>query len=78
MLLIYNQSEHGMEYLLYESESVRRFARLRLVKVFAGLLEGADEGAVARRDQRVIGGAGASSEPSDCRGREHYRQAEYL
>ena len=81
--LFYNLGDPGMEDLLYEAESVRRFVELRLwgplpdettILNFRHLVGrapvggGTDEG-----DQRSSGVTGSSSTGGDHSGREHHR-----
>ena len=84
MQLFYNLSDPGMEDLLYEVESVRRFVGLRLsgplpdettILNFRHLLETHAGGGVVRGDQRASGVAGAALEEGNDRGREHHRRA---
>ena len=90
--LFHDLSDPGMEDLLYDVESVRRFAGLRLTGPLpdeASLRRRDDPevpapagGARARRrpvrgDQRASGVAGAARAQGDDRGREHHRGAEF-
>ena len=80
--LFYNLSDPGMEDLLYEVESVRRFAGLRLsgplpdettILNFRHLLETQGLGmGVVRGDQCASGVSRASVEDGDDRGCEHH------
>ncbi len=83
--LFYNLSAPGMEDLLYEVESVRRFVGLRLsgalpdettILPFRHLLERHGLGErLVRGDQRASGLARAPLEHGDDRGREPHRRA---
>ena len=81
--LFYNLSDPGMEDLLYEAESVRRFVGLRLwgplpdettILNFRHLLEQHRLGeGLMKEDQRSSGVTGPSSTGGDHSGREHNR-----
>ena len=83
--LFYNLSDPGMEDMLYEIESVRRFAGLPFGGSAAGRDDDSELSAPAgaaragawfvRGDQRAPGGAGLPGAGGDDRGREHHRGA---
>ena len=85
MQLFYNLSDPGMEDMLYEIESVRRFAGLRLTGPLPDEDDDSELSAPAgaaragawfvRGDQRAPGGAGLPGAGGDDRGREHHRGA---
>ena len=80
--LFHDLSDPGMEDLLYEVESVRRFAGLRLtgplpdettILKFRHLLESRPRRGSVRRDQRAPGVAGPQRAEGDDRGRDDHR-----
>ena len=83
--LFYNLSDPGMEDMLYEVESVRRFVGLKLsgplpdettILNFRHLLEEHELGAESvRGDQPSSGVPGTAASGGDDRGREHHRGA---
>ncbi len=89
--LFYNVSDPGMEDMLYEIESVRRFVGLRLgdalpdettILHFRHLLSASvGEARVGRGcaggDQRALGGAGVAVAGRDDPGRDDHRRAEF-
>ena len=83
--LFYNLSDPGMEDMLYEVESVRRFVGLRLsgplpdettILNFRHLLEEHELGqSSVRGDQPSSGVSGTTASGGNDRGREHHRGA---
>ncbi len=78
--LFYDMSDPGMEDLLYEVESVRRFAGLRLsgpipdeTTILNGTFWSATGPGTVRGDQRAPGVPGLPSSARDDRGRDDHR-----
>ena len=82
--LFYNLSDPGMEDLLYEAESVRRFVGLRLSEAlpdestilhFRQSWRSMSWGRVCLRRSKVTGVPGTAAEGRDHSGRHHHRSA---